>query len=88
MPIGKAEVRREGTDVTLVTWGNTTELADQAADQIGSEGVSVEIIDLRTTLDVISTPYAIPGSRWIPVEHLDDHLSDIPRDRELVLYCS
>ncbi len=48
VPIGKVEVRREGTDVTLVTWGNTTELADQAAEQVASEGVSVEIIDLRT----------------------------------------
>jgi membrane protein DedA with SNARE-associated domain len=26
--------------------------------------------------------------RWIPVEALDEHLSDIPRERELVLYCS
>jgi 2-oxoisovalerate dehydrogenase E1 component len=48
VPIGKSEVRREGTDVTLVTWGNTTELADQAAEQVASEGVSVEIVDLRT----------------------------------------
>ena len=46
------------------------------------------IIDLRTALDVAAVPYAIPGSRWIPAENLDDRLSDIPRDRELVLYCS
>jgi membrane protein DedA with SNARE-associated domain len=46
------------------------------------------IIDLRTALDVAAVPYAIPGSRWIPAENLDDRLADIPRDRELVLYCS
>jgi membrane protein DedA with SNARE-associated domain len=46
------------------------------------------ILDLRTALDVAATPYAIPGSRWITAEALDEHLSDIPRDRELILYCS
>jgi membrane protein DedA with SNARE-associated domain len=51
-------------------------------------GENISIIDLRTALDVATVPYAIPGSRWIPAEQLDDRLSDIPRDRELVLYCS
>jgi membrane protein DedA with SNARE-associated domain len=51
-------------------------------------GEDVAIIDLRSALDVAATPYAIPGSRWITAEALDEHLSDIPRDRELVLYCS
>ena len=51
-------------------------------------GEDIAIIDLRTALDVAAVPYAIPGSRWIPAERLDDRLSDIPRDRELVLYCS
>jgi len=51
-------------------------------------GEDVTVIDLRNALDVTATPYAIPGSRWIPAELLDDNLADIPRDRELVLYCS
>jgi hypothetical protein len=51
-------------------------------------GEDIAILDLRTVLDVAAVPYAIPGSRWIAAEHLDDRLSDIPRDRELVLYCS
>jgi membrane protein DedA with SNARE-associated domain len=51
-------------------------------------GEDVAILDLRTVLDVVATPYAIPSSRWITAEALDEHLSDIPRDRELVLYCS
>ena len=51
-------------------------------------GEEIVIIDLRTALDVAATPFAIPGSRWIPAEQLDDRLADIPRDRELVLYCS
>ncbi len=51
-------------------------------------GEDIAILDLRTALDVAAAPYAIPGSRWITAEALDEHLSDIPRDRELVLYCS
>jgi membrane protein DedA with SNARE-associated domain len=51
-------------------------------------GESVAVLDLRTALDVTAVQYAIPGSRWIPAEALDEHLSEIPRDRELVLYCS
>ncbi len=51
-------------------------------------GEDVAILDLRSALDVAAVPYAIPGSRWIAAEDLDDRLSDIPRDRELVLYCS
>jgi membrane protein DedA with SNARE-associated domain len=51
-------------------------------------GEDVWILDLRTAADVAATPYAIRGSRWITAEALDEHLTDIPRDRELVLYCS
>jgi membrane protein DedA with SNARE-associated domain len=51
-------------------------------------GETVAIIDLRSELDVLAVPFAIPGSRWIAAERLDDALSEIPRDRELVLYCS
>jgi 2-oxoisovalerate dehydrogenase E1 component len=48
IPFGKAAIRREGTDVTVVAWGNTLELAFQAADQFAQQGVSLEIIDPRT----------------------------------------
>jgi membrane protein DedA with SNARE-associated domain len=51
-------------------------------------GEDIAILDLRTALDVAATPYAIPGSRWISAEALDARQSEIPRDRELVLYCS
>jgi membrane protein DedA with SNARE-associated domain len=49
---------------------------------------SVVVLDLRTALDVTAVPHAIPGSRWVPAEALDERLSEVPRDRELVLYCS
>jgi 2-oxoisovalerate dehydrogenase E1 component len=48
IPFGKAAIRREGIDVTVVAWGNTLELAFQAAEQFAQQGVSLEIIDPRT----------------------------------------
>lgn len=47
IPLGKAVVRRAGNDVTLVSWGNCMELAEEAAERMEDEGVSVEVIDLR-----------------------------------------
>jgi pyruvate dehydrogenase E1 component beta subunit len=46
--IGKARVAREGTDITLVAWSGAVQVALQAADDARSQGVSVEVIDLRT----------------------------------------
>ncbi|MGH8874582.1 MAG: alpha-ketoacid dehydrogenase subunit beta [Acidimicrobiia bacterium] len=48
VPIGPARLEREGEDVTLVTWGAMTREVRQAADALGAEGVSVEVVDLRT----------------------------------------
>jgi 2-oxoisovalerate dehydrogenase E1 component len=47
VPFGKAKVVREGTDVTLVTWGNCLEPAHEAAEGLEGEA-SVEIVDLRS----------------------------------------
>jgi len=41
-------VKREGSDVTLVSFGKIMKLALQAADDLAKEGISVEVIDLRT----------------------------------------
>ena len=48
--LGKAAVVRGGRDVTLVTWGSMLHVAQQAADELSSEDIEVEIIDLRTLL--------------------------------------
>ena len=47
-PIGKAATRRTGDDVTLVTYGGMVPVSVGAADRAASEGISVEILDLRT----------------------------------------
>jgi len=47
-PIGKAEVKREGKDVTVVTWSKMLGVALKAAGQLAQEGIEAEIVDLRT----------------------------------------
>ncbi len=49
-PIGEARIHREGEDVTVVTWGAMVYTADEAAEELAKEDVSVEVIDLRTVL--------------------------------------
>jgi membrane protein DedA with SNARE-associated domain len=51
-------------------------------------GEDVMIVDLRTSLDVQTDPYVIPGARWIAVDGPDGLPGDIPTDREVILYCS
>jgi pyruvate dehydrogenase E1 component beta subunit len=48
VPLGKAAVAREGTDCTIVTYGRTVLDALAVAGQLADEGISVEVIDLRT----------------------------------------
>ncbi len=48
VPIGKAKVRREGTDVTITAHSRMVGFALQAAEKLAEEGVSVEVVDLRT----------------------------------------
>ncbi|AXI24224.1 Pyruvate dehydrogenase E1 component beta subunit [Cardinium endosymbiont of Sogatella furcifera] len=48
LPIGKAHLRQEGTDVTLVSFGKMIKTAEEAVQVMQKQGVSVELIDLRT----------------------------------------
>ncbi|OYD09802.1 alpha-ketoacid dehydrogenase subunit beta [Paludifilum halophilum] len=48
VPIGKAEVKREGTDVTVISYGLTLHFALKAAEELEKEGISVHVLDLRT----------------------------------------
>ena len=48
LPIGVSEVKRAGTDVTVVAWSKMLFVAEKAAAQLAQEGIEVEIVDPRT----------------------------------------
>ncbi len=48
IPLGQADVKRQGSDVTVATYGVTVHSALQAAEELAAEGISVEVVDLRT----------------------------------------
>jgi pyruvate dehydrogenase E1 component beta subunit len=48
IPIGVADIKRAGTDVTLVAWSKMVNVAMRAADQLAAEGISCEIVDPRS----------------------------------------
>jgi len=50
VPLGKAAVRREGSDLAIITYGAMVWTALEAAEQLSKEGISAEIVDLRTLL--------------------------------------
>ncbi|MBT3801827.1 MAG: 2-oxoisovalerate dehydrogenase, partial [Bacteroidetes bacterium] len=51
VPFGKARIRREGKDMSMITYGNTTHMCLEAAEKIAQEsGYEVEVLDLRSLL--------------------------------------
>ncbi|RID89341.1 alpha-ketoacid dehydrogenase subunit beta [Peribacillus asahii] len=48
LPIGKADVKRSGEDITVITYGLCVHFALQAAEKLASDGISVHLLDLRT----------------------------------------
>jgi pyruvate dehydrogenase E1 component beta subunit len=65
LPLGRARVRREGSDVTLVTYGGMVPVSLRAAAEVASDGIDVEVIDLRTVypwdIDTVSESVARAG---------------------------
>ena len=48
VPFGRARLRREGQDLSLITWGNTTHLCLQVAEVLAQKNLSLEVLDLRS----------------------------------------
>lgn len=48
LPIGKADVKREGEDITVITYGLCVHFALQAAEKLAKDGISAHVLDLRT----------------------------------------
>jgi pyruvate/2-oxoglutarate/acetoin dehydrogenase E1 component len=48
IPLGVADVKREGTDVSIITYGRMVQMSLQVAEKLAEEGINVEVLDLRT----------------------------------------
>jgi pyruvate dehydrogenase E1 component beta subunit len=84
IPFGKARVWREGTDVTIVSFGIGMRYALEAADLLAKDGISAEVIDLRTLrpidydtvlASVMKTNRCVTVEEGFPVGSIGDHLA-------------
>ncbi len=74
VPFGKARIRREGADLTIVTYGNTTHMCVDVAEQISKEGLAeIEVIDLRSLvpLDTETVLESVKKTSKVLVVHED-----------------
>lgn len=84
VPFGKARIWREGSDVTIVSFGIGMTYALEAADKLAEEGISAEVIDLRTLrpidydtviASVMKTNRCVTVEEGFPVGSIGNHLS-------------
>ncbi|MDA5094418.1 pyruvate dehydrogenase complex E1 component subunit beta [Aliiroseovarius sp. KMU-50] len=84
VPFGKARIWREGNDVTIVSFGIGMKYALEAADELAKEGISAEVIDLRTLRpidydtvinSVMKTNRCVTVEEGWPVASIGNHLS-------------
>ncbi|WP_078427677.1 alpha-ketoacid dehydrogenase subunit beta [Alkalihalobacterium alkalinitrilicum] len=52
VPLGKADVKREGSDLTIISYGKTVHQSLEAAEALAEEGIDVEVVDLRTLVPI------------------------------------
>ena len=71
IPLGQADIKRPGTDVTICTYGAMVHAALDAANQLETKGVSVEVVDLRTLvpLDLAAVIESVRKTRRLVVAH-------------------
>ena len=73
VPFGKAVTRREGTDLTVITWGALVQRTLLAAQQAEKDGISVRVLDLRTIMpfDWDAIAAAVHATNRVIVAHED-----------------
>ncbi|XAT57100.1 pyruvate dehydrogenase complex E1 component subunit beta [Rhodobacteraceae bacterium IMCC1335] len=90
VPFGKARVWREGTDVTIVSFGIGMQYALEAADKLAEQGISAEVIDLRSLrpidydtvlASVQKTNRCVTVEEGFPVGAIGNHLSAVIMQR-------
>jgi pyruvate/2-oxoglutarate/acetoin dehydrogenase E1 component/TPP-dependent pyruvate/acetoin dehydrogenase alpha subunit len=71
IPLGQADIKRPGGDVTICTYGTMVHAALDAANRLDAEGVSVEVVDLRTLvpLDLATVLESVRKTRRLVVAH-------------------
>ena len=74
IPLGVADVKRQGTDITIVSYGLTLHYCLEAAEQVSGEGVSVEVVDLRTLtpLDTETVLVSVKKTGKLLIVHEDN----------------
>ncbi|MDC1444544.1 pyruvate dehydrogenase complex E1 component subunit beta [Amylibacter sp.] len=90
IPIGKAKIWREGTDVTLISFGIGMQYALEASETLEKEGVSCEVIDLRSIrpidydtiiTSIKKTNRCVTIEEGFPVASIGNHLSAVIMER-------
>ncbi len=90
VPFGKARIWREGSDVTIVSFGIGMTYALEAADKLAADGISAEVIDLRTLrpidydtviASVMKTNRCVTVEEGFPVASIGNHLSAVIMER-------
>ena len=73
VPFGKARLRREGTDLTIVAYGTPVHFALEAAKRLEAEGKSVEVLDLRSLvpMDLEAIRRSVQKTNRVVVAHED-----------------
>jgi membrane protein DedA with SNARE-associated domain/rhodanese-related sulfurtransferase len=66
----------------------TSRLEPQALKQMLDAGEQVYIVDLRHPLELVPDPYTLPGAHHLSPDALAQHSSEIPLDRDVILYCT
>ena len=79
IPLGQAAVKREGSDVTVVTYGVGVHLALEAAERVERDGISVEVLDLRTLapLDREAIARSVGKTNKVLIVHEDNKTGGI-----------
>jgi 2-oxoisovalerate dehydrogenase E1 component beta subunit len=74
IPLGQADIKRSGTDVSIISWGMTVNFSLSAAEELAKEGISVEVLDLRTLrpLDVEAVLTTARKTGKVMVVHEDN----------------
>jgi pyruvate dehydrogenase E1 component beta subunit len=71
VPLGKLRVAREGTDVTLIAWSAAVNVAERAAEELSEQGISVEVLDLRSLnpLDIDGIAESVAKTGRVAILH-------------------